>query len=75
MANEMNRQEAELNEAELANISGGSQPPLDATTINYASKFCSSCERKDAGCNRWKELARYISEKGYLGSHKQCPFY
>lgn len=74
MSEEIRNPGAELNEAELADVSGGSQPPVDASCLNYANKFCGSCKYTN-GCNRWKELARYISENGYLGNHSQCPFY
>lgn len=75
MSEEIKHPETELNEAELTDVSGGSQPPVDASHLDYANKFCSSCKRRDEGCNRWKELARYVSENGYLGNHSQCPYY
>ena len=75
---EINRNEFELNEAELEDISGGSHTPIDGPSLNRALGYCDFCDRStERNCKRYKDLARYISQNGYVNITRPslCPFY
>lgn len=77
MNEEINRREAELNDAALSGVSGGASDDSDR---RRAEVICGSCPAKSQGNSPFRceggaaALAEYIERNGALRTWDECPF-
>lgn len=80
MREEINRRESALNDAELANVSGGDgslTPPEMYELYQLAERLCTICPIDMTRCNDGgiQELRNYMLLHGAIESFSQCPYY